>query len=80
MKTQRELEQWLVDLVAELMDLPRQSVNVSQRFDRFGLDSAAAVSVVVALEEQLGRELAPTLLYDFPTIETLSKHLAPEAS
>jgi len=30
------------------------------------------------LEAWLGRELSPSLIYDYPTIESLARHLAEE--
>jgi acyl carrier protein len=30
------------------------------------------------LEDWVGRKIDPTLLYDYPTIETLAQHLAEE--
>ena len=45
-------------------------------FVDYGLDSVQAVSIVGDLETWLGRSLSPTLIWDFPTIEDLAKHLA----
>jgi len=40
-----------------------------------GLDSIAAVDLVLTLGQQLGTEIEPTALFDYPTIGSLSKHL-----
>ena len=45
-------------------------------FDRYGLDSSAAVGMTGDLEDWLGKEVEPILLYDYPTIETLARHLS----
>lgn len=50
-------------------------VNISVPFDRFGLSSASALLMTGDLETWLGRELDPTLPYDYPTIEALAGHL-----
>ena len=42
----------------------------------FGLDSLAATQLVRVLGQKLGLQLPPTLLFDFPTVEQLSGHLA----
>lgn len=47
-------------------------------FDRYGLDSSVAVGLTGDLEDWLETKLDPTLLYDYPTIEGLSQHLADE--
>jgi len=41
-----------------------------------GLDSVAAVDLVSTLGQQLGTEIEPTALFDYPTIGSLSNILA----
>ena len=43
-----------------------------------GLDSVAAVELVSTLGQQLGTEIEPTALFDYPTVGSLSKHLSAE--
>jgi acyl carrier protein len=74
--TSDDLERWLCALVGDLLDLPTDQIDVTERLERYGLDSAAALSVVDSLERKLERELDPTLLYDHPTIQALARHLA----
>jgi len=71
----RELEHWLAAHVGDLVDIPTKDVDVQARFDRYGIDSAAAVGVTLDLESHLGRDFSPTLLYEHPTIERLAAHL-----
>jgi acyl carrier protein len=73
---QADLEKWLVELLAELLEIPALEIDVTAKFERYGLDSAAAVSVTAELEQFLGRTLDATLLYDYPTIRSLAEHLA----
>jgi len=75
-KSAQEVEGWLAALVGGLVGLPAEEIDRKARFDRYGLDSSAAISVTVELEDYLGRELEPTLLYDHPTIAELARHLA----
>ena len=44
----------------------------------FGIGSLQAVRLAAELEEWLGRKLAPTLVYDYPTIDALAGFLAGE--
>jgi len=41
-----------------------------------GLDSANSVFLIVELEDRLGLELTPDLLFEYPTIGELARHLA----
>ncbi|MCB1055710.1 MAG: beta-ketoacyl synthase, partial [Acidobacteria bacterium] len=71
----REVEGWLLDRLAARLGVSRAEIDPGQPFARYGLDSAAAVSLVGELEERLGVELPETLLYQHPTIDRLATYL-----
>jgi len=73
-----EIQAWLISYMAELLEIKSDELDVTIPFDRYGLDSSIAVGMSGDLEEWLQKELDPTLLYDYPTIESLAKHLAEE--
>lgn len=73
-----EIQAWIVAYLAELLEIDPDEVNPTIPFDRYGLDSAVAVGLTGDMEDWLGRKLDPTLLYDYPTVEALSQHLAEE--
>lgn len=58
------------------MEVSPEKVDIHQPFAEFGLNSVEAVNLVGDLEQWLGRQLADTLAWDYPTIEALAKHLA----
>ena len=74
--TEQEIKTWLISYLAELTEMESDEIDTNLPFERYDLDSSAAVGLTVDLEEWLGQELDPTLLYDYPTINTLAKHLA----
>ncbi len=76
--TVAEIQAWIVSYLAELLEIGPDEVDVTIPFDRYGLDSATAVGMTGDLEDWLGRKLDPTLLYDYPTVETFAQHLAEE--
>lgn len=69
------LQTWIINYVAELLEVAPDKIDITIPFDRYGLDSSAAVGLAGDLEDWLEEELDPTLLYDYPTIESLSEHL-----
>ena len=71
-----EIQAWIVSYLAELLEVDPDEINVSISFDRYGLDSSVAVGLTGDLENWMERKLDPTLLYDYPTIESLAQHLA----
>jgi len=70
------IQNMLVEKLAVAMKVDPSKVDVKEPFSEYALDSVAALRVVGQLEETLGRQLEPTLLYDYPDIESLSEHLA----
>jgi acyl carrier protein len=76
--TAAEIQAWIVSYLAEILEIEGDEVDPTIAFDRYGLDSSVAVGLTGDLEDWLGIKLDPTLLYDYPTIQTLSQHLASE--
>jgi acyl carrier protein len=74
-----EIQDWLIAYLSELLDVEPEAIDVKVSFDRYGLDSAAAVGMTGALEDWLEYELDPTLIYDYPTIATLAANLQQES-
>lgn len=71
-----ELEAWLIERVAAETNQAAHEIDVNLPFARLGLDSTAAVALTGDLEDSLGITLDPTLVFEFPTIARLVKHLA----
>jgi acyl carrier protein len=76
--TTAEIQAWLIAYLSELLEVEPDAIDVKVTFDRYGLDSSAAVGMSGALEDWLGYELEPTLIYDYPTIEILAANLLQE--
>ena len=73
-----QIRAWLVARLAELLHIHPDELRPHEPFTRHGLNSAAAVGLTGELAEWLGRPLAATLLYEYPSIELLARHLAGE--
>ena len=76
--TAKEIQAWMVDYLSRLLNHHPKEIKVKVAFDRYGLDSSAAAVMSGDLEEWLKIDLDPTLMYDYPTIETLAQYLAEE--
>jgi len=77
-KSTAEIQAWLVAHMAKDLKVNPREIDVHAPFAQYGMDSVQAVSMSVDLEEWLGRELPVTLVYDYPTIEGLARHLSRE--
>lgn len=75
-QTREKIQGWLVTHLAELLEIDQEEVEVDMTFDRYGLDSSAAIGLTGDLADWLGTEIEPTLLYEYPTIESLGQYLA----
>ncbi|MEH2033235.1 MAG: beta-ketoacyl synthase N-terminal-like domain-containing protein, partial [Nostoc sp.] len=73
---QKDIEAWLILKVAEQLKIAPEQIDIQQPLAYYGLSSLVAVSIASELQELLERQLSPTLLYDYPSIETLAQHLA----
>lgn len=79
-KNLEEIEAWLLAKIAEHTQILPVEINIRQPLAEYGLNSLAAVRISGELQEWIGREFSPTLLYDYPTLEGLARHIADETS
>ncbi len=73
--TYASVRDWLVTRVAAQAGLAPSDVKITDGFSRFGLDSQRAVILSGELQDWLGRPVAATVAYDFPSIDALARHL-----
>lgn len=71
-----EIQTWIISYIAELLEVEPEQVDPTIPFDRYGLDSSAAYALTGDLEDWIEREIDPTAIYDYPTVEALSEHLS----
>src|SRR5437588_5103155 len=76
--TAKEIQSWLVSQLSQVLQVEPQGIDIREPFTSYGLTSRDAVGLSGDLEDWLGRGLSPTLAYEYPTIESLAKHLAGE--
>jgi len=74
-----EIESWLVAQLAELLGVAADEIDSRRPFAEYGLTSRQAVGLVGDLENWLQQSLPSTLVYDFPTPETLARRLGDTA-
>ena len=73
-----EIARWLRAQLARQMKLSEAAIEPTRPMAYYGLDSMAGLTLVVELESYLGRAIEETVLWDHPTIESLSRYLASE--
>ncbi|MFJ6510701.1 acyl carrier protein [Streptomyces sp. NPDC091406] len=73
-----ELEGWLVECVGEYVPDLDAPVDRAQDLGEYGLDSIAVVAFTADVEDRLGIQLDPTVVWDHPTVAQLAEHLLAE--
>ncbi len=71
-----EIQCWLTQQMAQALSIDASTIDITAPIDRYGLDSIQAINITTELEQWLNRPLSPTLIYDYPTVQLLSEHLA----
>jgi len=75
-RSSEEIQAWLIGEIAHRLKIPVSEVDPCQPFASLGMDSLTTMMLAGDLETWLDRRLAPTLLYDLPSIEAISRELA----
>ena len=78
-RSARTIEEKLCAEIAAKLQLAADEVDVDQSLVSFGFSSVQAVQVIRDLSDWLERPLEPTLAWDYPSIRSLSRHLAGES-
>ena len=73
---EQEIQEWIARAISKVIQVDAADIDLDVSFERYGLDSAAAVELTGDLERWLVRKLPPTLLYDYSTIRAVSAYLA----
>lgn len=71
-----EIRAWLVAEVAGLVRASPDEIDPHEPFVAYGIGSAQALELAAKLEDWIGLSLTPTLIWDYPSIDSLARHLA----
>jgi acyl carrier protein len=71
----RMLELWVREQVAAVLGIRTPAVGPEKVFQDLGMTSLTAVELCSRLETGLGLSLAPTLMYNYPTVALLVPYL-----
>ena len=73
--TYQSISHWLGTRLAEMVNISIEQVDTQLQFDRYGLDSLNAVTLIGELSDWLEIELDPSIIYDHPNIDELSNYI-----
>lgn len=73
--TESAIRDWCIAYVRRTIDDPSIAIGPDATFAEMGLDSASSAYFIVELEEWLGCELDPEIVFDHPTIADLARYI-----
>ena len=73
-RSEAEIQSWLVAYLSEVLEVSVAQINPTASLASYGLDSSGAIGLVSDLSEYIGYELAPDLLMDCSTIQSLARY------
>ncbi|BAC89884.1 acyl carrier protein [Gloeobacter violaceus] len=73
--TAPQIEAWLAARLAQFLGIAAERIDSTVPFSDYALDSSVAVTVTTEMGNWLGRDLEPTLFWEFINIESVAEHL-----
>ena len=75
MPSETEIRDWCLAYLTRTVENPSIPIGPDIPFPQRGLDSATSAYFIVELEEWVGVELEPELVFDYPTVDALARHI-----
>ena len=73
-KDLNEMKAWLSERIAAALKV-KTAMDPDAPFSKYGLQSIDAVILAMEIEEQVGSELPPTLLWEYNTVNECAAYL-----
>lgn len=76
LRTADEVDDWLVRNFADALHVEARELDPSAPLSNYGLQSVTVMDIATQLSQWIGFKISPNIVYDFPTINALTKHLS----
>jgi acyl-CoA synthetase (AMP-forming)/AMP-acid ligase II/acyl carrier protein len=73
--TEEAIAEWIIANISQMTNLDPDDIDPDTSFFRYGLDSSVVLTITGNLSDWLGRELMPTLFWEYPTLTELVSYL-----
>ena len=74
--SEEALSAWLCSRIGQRVGFESGNIDPTVALTDLGIDSVAAVEISGELQHWLGREVSPLIVWEYPSIAALSRHLA----
>lgn len=75
-----DIQDWLAEQIGSQLGISSDDVDTHTPFHSYGLESAQAMAMATVGKQRFGIEISPLVIWNCPTIETLSEYIAKELS
>ncbi len=72
---EKEIKSWLINQLADRLRIKLDEIDTTRSFVSYGLDSKDAVNLSGEIEDWLRCSFSPSLLWQYPTVDSLTHHL-----
>ena len=72
------IQDWLINQISKKLDLKADEIDIREDVINYGLNSMEAIKISGEIERITGVQISPTLIWDYPNIEELSRYLFQE--
>jgi acyl carrier protein len=73
--TEDAIKSWLINYLSGLLGVPEPEIDTQTSFTIYGLESGMTMGFVGDFETWLKVELPLEILFEYPTIDALAKHI-----
>ncbi len=73
--SQIDIKEWIVNQLCIKLNIPLGEINDDTSFSALGLSSIDALELTASLEDEMGFSVAPTTVWNYPNVDSLSGYL-----
>ncbi|MEO0769764.1 MAG: acyl carrier protein [Cyanobacteria bacterium J06649_4] len=73
-----DIQNWIAEQVGIHIGIEADAVDTDTPFSQYGLSSVQAMAIAQEGKQRFGIEISPLVMWNFPTIASLSAHIADE--
>lgn len=74
--TEQSIAEWLIGHLSAKLGMKPEQIDPATTFAEQGVDSMIAIVMSGDLAEWSGRDIDPTVLYEYPTVSALAKYVS----
>ena len=71
----QEIQNWIILWLSKELNIETQEIDIQEQLVNLGLSSRQAVILTGELEDWLGLEIDPILVWEYPTIKQIAEYL-----